>query len=731
MVHRIDFGGVTLSADSSTLRWALMPGVDPYQSQITVFADRLPEMWPSLAGSPQTLTIYANRDAPDQVGSDSLVIRNLWLMHYDYASEGDYEVARMTVADCRWKWCHIGTTGRHNHIIRLNDADIINDGITPAVAGQETRQQQPAGEAEARPDVRDGRVVGFKPADVIGDFIQLPRRNWRDLTINPDGTPRTALQMAMGLLNGYDVKLLNGGTVHVDGILDELDGPAEIENGLTDNKYPLNRINWLATDVREALAVCLAFARARLYAGIDGKIALFPTELNTPPQLPSIPSQEISGRLFQKDYRVWRPKAVHTHFRMERTIVAYSRSEDATATQPVGGSSPVPQPDDDNRPIELELLEPVVKLPANYTIDLGDGNGPQEFAQGTWLPEEKAAMAVIGRDIKWINESWFVGIESRYALEKSIDPNLIPEAELMFCRAIRECHRSCYRVHSDWIRQIIDMRAESVVVLDPITGKRMPSRVWADHTALYSQRLGNPANAMIDHILYRDKRYAKQGGTAKPTDDAVPSPFICLVLDAEVGIVQIKPVTDMYGYINKILTGFVKDKDKLVAVATGNSDVALEARFTEEFGCAAELVVESMEPNTDAQLYRVRVEAGEVNATPGIVVDHKDVMVYDETARFDRDGDLVNRRAVETRADAEAKMVYYSWQDRIVGKQTFSGLHNIKPFGTVKQIEWTIGADGFPDTTVDAPEPRSPLTIEHLLPPDLLHQRLKLLPPQS
>jgi hypothetical protein len=219
----------------------------------------------------------------------------------------------------------------------------------------------------------------------------------------------------------------------------------------------------------------------------------------------------------------------------------------------------------------------------------------------------------------------------------------------------------------------------------------------------------------------------------EPADTEPPGPFLFKVLDPELGIIKLEPVMDQRGVIAEILVGVplpgTADNIGLIPNATPQARANIQLAAT--FHCAGILTFQSFDPNTAGQFHTYTVQAGEVGATPGRVLEKATVRVIDETARFDRTGKLINEQMVRLRALAEAKLYYQSWQDRVVGLCVWSGLHSIAPFGPVNSVAWEMDSNGVFSTTVDAREPRPLPSVEQMLPRDIQHQRLKLLPPQS
>jgi hypothetical protein len=205
------------------------------------------------------------------------------------------------------------------------------------------------------------------------------------------------------------------------------------------------------------------------------------------------------------------------------------------------------------------------------------------------------------------------------------------------------------------------------------------------------------------------------------------------VIEPELGIIKLNPVMDQRGVIAEIIVGvpLAGTTSSMGLIPGAAPQARANIQLAATFHCAGILTFQSLDPNTADQFHTYSVAAGDVGAVPGKVLERATVRVIDETARFDRKGVLINEQMVRLRALAEARLYYQSWQDRIVGLCTWSGLHDIVPFGPVNTVAWEMDSNGVFSTTVDAREPRPLPSVDQLLPRDLQHQRLKLLPPQS
>lgn len=729
---KVTLAGRTLYADSWDVAWSLTPGVRPDRSQIFVPATRIDEFDPLLG---QTVTLRIESPAHGTIEA-----QNLTVTYRDRIVDGTEQVMVYTLMDCRYLWgvsSDTMVTGRFNHILRLNDVDLAKAGGAPNVAGQNAQVLR-GGQARVRRP--GGPLADLVLADIVGQHQTLPRFAYRRLTLNPlTNAPWTAYELLLGILNGYSVNLADNNTAHVDGILRPQDGPAETEShlfrGPVDNRYPVNRLTYTRIPAPIVLAELCKLARVRLYVNLQGRVRIIPADLQQEPAPLMPPASrllEASPRLYMTDNRAWRPTRVRVLFPIERATRFYRQinSTESQQTVAVGPGQRLEKP---------PLLRPVVRMPFEAEIG-GETRGPGEYV----LLDDVCTYLRIS--VEWLEKNAVASpalLEAYAHTTGFASPLQIPGATKQLLSAVVAAHRTLFQVSSDWIEKLIDLRAESLTVIDAVTGKRAFAPVWLDYALLRTVRLDvNPAveSNVNDNVLWENNRYDRAvAGEAKPAADAVPGPFMVTIEDVELGIVSFAPAQDALDRIATLLPGTLTNPNAspVLRVPERNAVVTPGSQFEPTWGCATELTTLSMDPNTVDQYHAVIVAQTELGGSSPALIPQSDVFVQGETARFNADGELINAEAVRVRARAVAQVEYQSWMDRLTGTAVFSGLHaSTTPHGHVASITFRKAADGTLTTTVDCREPLEPPQAEHMLLRTetgraLLHQDLKLLPPQA
>lgn len=749
---KVTLAGKPLYADTWEVSWSMTPGVSADRTSVIVPAYRRDE-FDSLVGTTVALVID-NED-----GASRLEVRNLTVLTVDTLQHGPNQVVSYTLADCRWRWgldTRSRVSGRFNHLLRLNDGDLAKAGFQPDVAGQDAGAVR-GGIARVRKP--GGPVSDFEDADIVGQHQTLPKFAYRRLTLNGDtGQPWTAYQLLRGILNGYSVPAggpppgqpgsdarrstpAGTGVLRVPGILLPADGPATPEmqlfRGDPDNKYPISRLSFHAHPAPVVLAELCRLARVRLYVTLDGKVRIIPTDVRADPT-PSLPpasqSWEQSQRLWMTQNQAHRPRKVRVLFPIERAVRFHAQQAGVSGassqtTVPVGAVA--------DRPT---WLRNVVRLPVPLTLQI-DSQPSREYPAGFYAPIESVCR-YLSIDVAWLDKYAYTsfGPLLPYAafVLGGLPPARVPSTTQRLLEAVHGAHRTLFQLDQQWIERIIDLRAETPVVLDPLSGKRAFSPVWRDHTLLRTIRLDvNPKaeTALSDNLLFEKVKYARKGTDGEPAADATPGPFLCVVEDAELGIIRFDPASDPFDRIASLIPGIVAGE--IYRIPAQGAAAGPNAKLEPDYGCATELTILTMDPNTSAQFHAVEVTGRQLGLRQAALLDSVDLPVADETARFDADGKLLNRVALDVRARAEAMVYYQSWMDRLTGVAVFAGLHaQTVPFGAVASVRFHKAPDGVLTTTVDCREPLPVQSVEHGMLGDramrnLLHQRLKLLPPQS
>lgn len=715
MSIKVTLGGKALYTDSWPIEWAMSPGVRPDSARVVVPVSRGSE-FDALLGTETTLRIES------MLGHGTLEVRNLTVVYRDRIIEGTEPLLVYTLMDCRYRWGHESTamvTGRFNHLLRLNDIDLAKAGSTVTVAGQEPTVLRGG---QARVQRNQGGIAELVLADIVGQHQALPKFAYRELTLNADtGSPWTAYELIVCILNGF---LFDG----VKGILRDQDGPAEPDLAQfggrpVDNRYPINRLTYMREPAPVALAALCHLARVRLYVNLQGKVRIIPADLLADPA-PFLPPDsqmlEASQRLYMTDNRAWRAKKCRVLFPIERAVRFFKQTDAAQSDQTTSAAAP------DKKQETPSLLKNVVRVPVEATI-AGVERAPGEYV----LIDD--VCQYLGVSLAWLEKHAMAdqAFLTAYGSLQGRAPENLPPTTVKWLMAMHAAHRTLYQIHEDWIKHIVSLSADSPVVIDSVTGKRAFAPAWIDFTILRTTYLdtGRATIAQLYEVVKYDR---KRSGEAEPADDAPPSPFIIVIEDEELGIIRFVPATDALDRIAVLLPGLVKNVENILNVPAQGAVSAPNASFDPEFGCCAEVTVVSMKPNTVDQFHAHTVSQQDLGGTSAAVFAQADVMVEDETARFDSSGKLLNAAAIRVRAEAEARVYYQSWMDRLTGMPVYSGLHpGAKPFGHVASLRFVKAADGTLTTTVDCREAPEPPQVSHLLLRDpvgraLLHQQMKL-----
>lgn len=732
-VHDIRINGVPVEADGYSWTWLFTTGARPHVMKILVPTSREKEFWPLMRGKPLTFSVNATRSSPEGTKAEQHTISNLWMLAPTPTRIGIEEVSELRLADTRWFWQHRAISGRFNHSIRVNDADIARAGQPLNVPSQGATEAR-GGFAPAKPYGENNALIGFKGADVIGENIIVPKVAWRRLTINPDtDQPWTALELILGFLNGYRVNAVGGGTHSVKGILRDDEPRAEYKGRRGDNLYNPPRLDYGGTPANAVIDELLPLARVRMFVSVAGAVTLYDYDQDAEPELPPFSEIEDSPRMFMTDNSDVRALKVRVPFMRESEIRYYAEQEGDERTDktvPVGAEQAAPEP----------KYKQVMRLPSNQTLSI-DGQPAREYAAGTIVPMKAVLEQVMGISFDWLRKYFFSDSElvSIYAIQilGLQDPSQVPDEWLNLLAEARKAYRQMFQLDDRWIEQIIDLSGDSVIVVDPITGKRAPSSVWSDYTIIRTTRTGKniiPKHwKMWDYVEYE----RKESGSAEPADDAEPGPYTASVLDKELGLFQLSPQTSYHGFIHRIIPGKARSPngEPLNIIPVEIAHAIQNLQLDDDFGCACELTVTTMEPNTEGQFHVVEVSAGEVGAggAGAVVETHTMPLIRDETARFARDGKLVNEKMIRARALNEARLYYQSIQDRIANTAPtiWSGLHLLYPFGPVNATGWMMDSNGQLSTMVDAIERQPTQIIDQLLPRDLRHERMHIPPAQT
>lgn len=676
-------------------------------------------------------------------------IEDLWISsNYTVETRGDAVIARFPIFDFRRLWQHRRVVGYWGMTRRTNDLEIRQRGEELDVVGQNVDLR--GGVADILPDIRDGKIIGFRPADIVGRQTTFPRTVYRDLTLDwsnddfsgPSTEPRpwTPLRAVMGLLLGSWFKRPDGSFGRRAPILTDgqWGGFHGFDGRDPDNGLPLARQAHINTPLPQVLDEWMRLARVNCTVWKDGKLYLHPMDLSVEPDLPD---DELyrGGRLVTVDPATDRPAVVKAGYRRELEQAFSARIETDTPAEQNKSVSVPPRGNVQNVEDTAPVLYNVIRLPELETIDLGDGNGPQEFPAGSYLPIEPVLKAW-SVSSEWLASMWFQSIDVYYPLLYGVseegdsgDGEVPPGSQRTIQRvqAMKDAYRSLYMLPSSWVKHILELRSDSIVLLDRVTDTRQPTPVWMDYGIARNHKYG-PYEVEDAEDLWHNELWEVDPNSPEdaplPADDAAPSPFRVEVVDEEIGLVRIAPLNDNSGIIDSLYPGGVVPLDPDVGPVkvepNFNGITLAQSRLAPEYKFCAYLTVTSLDPNSEDNLHWVEIPATDFGVPEGYVPVHE-VVVMDETARFDVDGALVNEEALLVRSRAVAQSIYESLNPRLEGQLTYSGLEAIYPIGTAAATEWTL-SNRVVTTRVHYPPPNLQFAAEEFMSPSYRDYVLRL-----
>lgn len=715
--HRILLGGIPLPSTRYGFSWRFQPGVDPFIGVFTVPGNREQE-FRDIIGKKVSLEIDYQVSTPEGVESRSSTIENLYPLKMWLDSDGLNEVFKIYVADLRWKWAGLPMRiGYVNWLRRLNDADVVVDGNDLNVPGQvrevngaEVKPDVPGGWAPVDPVIviaADGELEGkpvvanFRQANIKGKFNSVPVRGYSKYTLDwQDGSAKVwrALSLAKFILTGGKVQT-SSGLLDASGILSAGEFGGILGNADDYADMPIPKRAYFGTPAKQALSEALKLARARLHVWVDGKVYIMPIDMKQAPILPAQPIMQESIRLTMHDNAVERPSSVISLFRREK--------ETQFAVIAANQSAP------DN------IAENVIRIPSALTVDLGGGDGPREYAAQTYLPLEPVLLTSEygGITTEQVRQWKTKGLLNMWLLHMDIPSFAATDADRAKVSAIDDCFRRTFKLKDTFVERLVSMSAESVVIVDAQSGQRAPAPVWVDYAIRRGLRYDGATVARAE-LIWENITYDKAAGTAgDPASGALASPFRVNVIDDKIGVFEISPQKDQLGGIVELVISNVVFEDGKQPKTRREFDGfnLSQGALSEEFGMATRLTTIELDPNTVDQFYALEIKAADVGESRAYCHPYF-VSINDETARFDKDGNLVNEKMVKNRALAEAQLVYYSWQDRLHGKPMWAGLHEIRPVGYAAFVDWSLRSEGYFVTTLDMQEPPPGKSIEQQLP---------------
>lgn len=747
--HGIKLGQVVTPADTYSFEYVAKPGAYaggatltfPLPGNEAAAKSRVASINAMLA-KPQTLDIVIDTNR----GEQTLKIQRLYPHSPRFRQDRSNLLYTVDVSDLRWKWTGQPVTGHFNLVRRINDIQSAENGQTPQVPGQArivdgevVTPTVQAGVAPLSPEIdSEGRIVNFRPKDVLSKHATYPAVSYRRATLdwNDDSfsgpvsesqaKPWTALRLIQGILRGYWA-YGSKGMVQVPGLL-EAGEWGGFRDDLEDNDFVVSRLSYYMTPAQEVLSQLMRWAECRLVAWIDGKVYLHPTYSDTPPQVPDTATAEGTGVIFMSDNTADRPSAIRVGFRNELTKrFKYEESADSAAAGTGTSVAVGDRPEKAPATIEPKLLN-VIQLPRNEQLDLGEG--PQEYQRGEYQPLDKVleAWGITG-GTEYIRQRIYKFFEGAVAAEvygqSTGSPLGVDEEIQRRIAAIKQAYRKLFRIDPRYLDIMMDLRAESVVQIDPISGRRGLAPMWVDYSLLRRNRV-EQAKVKDETLRFQDVEYDKGEDGIAPAAGVSPSPFIPNVLDPQLGVFTYEAVSELG--VQEIYPWLVEDDDGRPFSLGRN---VINANLTNaspagDYVFATDLVVSECDPNSGKQMTTVEIPNEAIGAKPGA---HPPYYVFDasETARYDVDGNLINEVLLKARAQSIARTIQGTFQDRPIGITSWAGLYEVYPSSTAKSVSWRLEPSGVVMTTLDMSEPPPKRDEDVVLKdPDLRRARQRL-----
>ncbi len=610
-------------------------------------------------------------------GGLGYTVRDVYVI--DETPTGHPEMVAFTLADRRYKWVREHVTRRYNIRRRTGDRRLLTEG-------------QPVGVPADVPD------YAYEAATLL------------------NGQPWTARDIVQDVLASVDP-----------------DGGEASLSGLPSRTIP---VEGLELDDSGAAALDRALEHvigAAVYLDLDGVVRfLDETDVNTANTLlkrlgPPVVGQGIASKV---DYAGLRPAWVDVLFTVEQELKFTSLDEGGTYSQ---------------RGNTTKYMENVLPVP-----DLSLAVGGRTVARGTWITVDEAFAAwgvptvaagakipggaaplALTHDL--VRTLWMGGrLEAVYAGVGDFVADADWAARI---RAIRQHYRQTYRISPYWMNRIRSLSDERVAIIDPENGVRAPAFVTANYAYAPSVR-GRWVDPNRQGIVINVDAYSDSLTAAKQ------APATVSILDEQLGILHLTYMGDALGLHQAVYPckmdnapgmNFGKGAGAMTidgCVYEGAAPVKLAATHK----VAVVLTAVPSAPNSNDQLYRVRVTASDVKGN-GVVVgpatgtgwtirighgvtsarfawsDALDATIdklfgaartgkvgerptYAAGDALAASGLLVDRKEVENVAKSAATALYAQMLDRVVGAHGVKMDDSLVPVGNASSVEHVLGTDG-------------------------------------
>jgi hypothetical protein len=393
-------------------------------------------------------------------------------------------------------------------------------------------------------------------------------------------------------------------------VMAQVDGGGDV-GGVGASTVPMENVELDLTGDVAIRALLGYITGTNIYVGIDGEIHFTDNQAYqaTGSTMRRFgPPVVGSGTARSSNLAGIRPSAVNVLFSVEQELKFTSVTEGSSGYSFRGQNT-------------VKYLENVIQLPDASTMING-----KSVARGTWVNIDaafaawgapsvgagQAAAPALSQDL--VRTLWFEGgLERLYGGLGNVTPDGLWAARI---HQIRQHYRQTYRIAPYWMNRILSISAERVAIIDRENGSKAPAYVTANYAYTPSVRglLAAPGSQyyIVNVAAYSDSLAASK-----------QAPATVNVLDSQLGIFHIDYGVDVLGRQQVIYPSTFDDPPALEftkgtpknffmdgTVTAGATTTKLSATHK----VAVVLTAVPSAPNTNDQLYRVRVTPADVAA---------------------------------------------------------------------------------------------------------------------
>lgn len=310
--------------------------------------------------------------------------------------------------------------------------------------------------------------------------------------------------------------------------------------------------------------------------------------------------------------------------------------------------------------------------------------------------------------------------------------------------------RQLFQLPIAWLDFIETIRAESVEIQDPVTGRRAMSSVYMDHFMERSARWFGTAGVTDSGRRAGENRYA-WGGALRgvtdfdqlPLDQAQAAPYQVSWVDKAQGLFRVHALPDLYGHTIRLIPSlFDEAAIPLTSLGSGNQWQLEQMRWAAAFRLSIKFTITLRAPNSTGR-FLVR-DLGPAQGGPALGPPHEVFFGMTHAARewidplqADRGsaeasrvqlapngelqvtgGRLANASTVDDIARAMLDDVSFSYKDRYIGRTAHPGYRREQgPEGQLSRVALRV-RQGRIETLYGAENTPEPPPLWELLPSD-------------